>query len=180
MSYYLVRALKNIEGCEVHLVMTAGAKKTWELECDIPLEDLTSLADVVHEDKNLAATISSGSYVTDGMIIMPCSMKTLSAIANGYDHDLLARAADVTLKEGRPLVLCPRETPLNAIHLENMLKLSRLGVRIVPPMPSFYHRPRQIEDLIRYQVVRVLDQFGLRAGEDGRWGAAPAESKGET
>ena len=182
-AIYGIRLLELLRECsdaELHLVVSRWAEETIRLETDYTPEQVRALADVSYQADALGAAISSGSSRTLGMLILPCSMKTLSAIANGYDHDLLARAADVTLKEGRPLVLCPRETPLNAIHLENMLKLSRLGVRIVPPMPSFYHRPRQIEDLIRYQVVRVLDQFGLRAGEDGRWGAAPAESKGET
>ena len=107
MSYYLVKALKNIEGCQVHLILTEGAKKTWKLESDIPLIDLVLLADVVHEDENLAAVISSGSYVTEGMIVMPCSMKTLAGITAGYAENLLVRAADVCLKEGRKVVLVP-------------------------------------------------------------------------
>ena len=132
-AIYGIRLLELLRECsdaELHLVVSRWAEETIRLETDYTPEQVRALADVSYQADALGAAISSGSFRTMGMIILPCSMKTLSAIANGYDHDLLARAADVTLKEGRPLVLCPRETPLNAIHLENMLKLSRLGVRI--------------------------------------------------
>jgi len=132
-----------------------------------------SLADAWYPADALDAAVSSGSFTTGGMIILPCSMKTLSAIASGYTGELLSRAADVTIKEGRTLVLCPRETPLNAIHLENMLKLSRIGVKIVPPMPSFYQNPTTIEDLVHYQVVRVLDQLNIHIEHSGRWDKIP-------
>ena len=130
---------------------------------------MNSLVFSVYDDRNLAAPISSGSFVTDGMIILPCSMKTLSSIANGYDDNLISRAAGVTLKEGRKLVLCPRETPLSAIHLENMLKLARLGVSIIPPMPAFYCHPKDIDDIIDYQITKILDQFGLSYSKTARW-----------
>ncbi|POP33811.1 UbiX family flavin prenyltransferase [Lactonifactor longoviformis] len=172
MSYYLVRALKNIEGCEVHLIMTAGAKKTWELECDIPLEDLISLADVVHEDKNLAAAISSGSYVTDGMIIMPCSMKTLAGITAGYAENLMVRAADVCMKEGRKVVLVPREMPFSRLHLRNLKEAAELGCVIVPPMLTFYNGPKTLEDQINHIVGKVLMQFGITHDKFVPWTGA--------
>lgn len=166
----LLEMLRRECDWEIHLIVTRWAEETIRLETDYTLEQVLSLADIAYKDDEMGAAVSSGSFRTRGMVILPCSMKTLSAIANGYDYDLLARAADVTMKEGRPLLLCPRETPLTSIHLENMLKLSRMGVRMIPPMPSFYHRPRTIEDVVRYQAVRVLDQLGLRVGQVDRWG----------
>ncbi len=173
----LLELLRERHDLERHLILSRWAEETIRLETDYTVEQVKALADVVYAADDMGAAVSSGSFLTCGMVILPCSMKTLSAIANGYDHDLLARAADVTLKEGRTLVLCPRETPLNAIHLENMLKLSRLGVRMVPPIPSFYHRPQEIDELIRYQVVRVMDQFQLFLDEPGRWGNKKKEGR---
>jgi 4-hydroxy-3-polyprenylbenzoate decarboxylase len=128
-----------------------------------------SLADAVYDNSDLGAKTSSGSFLTQGMVVVPCSMKTLSAIAGGFCDSLISRTADVMLKEGRKLVLCPRETPLSAIHLENMLKLSRLGVSMVPPMPAFYNAPKTIDDLIDHQVMKILDQFGLAYEKGKRW-----------
>jgi len=179
-AIYGIRLLELLrERCDVerHLIISRWAEETIRLETDYTVEQVKALADVVYDADDMGAAVSSGSFLTCGMVILPCSMKTLSAIANGYDHDLLARAADVTLKEGRTLVLCPRETPLNAIHLENMLKLSRLGVRIVPPIPSFYHRPQEIDELLRYQAVRVMDQFQWFLDEPGRWGNKKEEGR---
>ena len=147
-AIYGIRLLEHLRArgdVETHLVVSRWAEETIRLETEYTLEQVRGLADVSYGADDVAAAISSGSFRTAGMVVLPCSMKTVSAIANGYGHDLLTRAADVTLKERRPLVLSPRETPLSAIHLENMLKLSRMGVQIVPPMPSFYHRPKEIE-----------------------------------
>jgi len=123
----------------------------------------------VHAVGDLGAPISSGSFVTLGMIIAPCSMRTLAAIANGFGDNLIHRAADVVLKEGRRLVLAVQETPLSAIHLENMLKLSRLGVAIVPPVPAFYNRPDSLDDIVNYTVARLLDQAGIHIEAAARW-----------
>jgi 4-hydroxy-3-polyprenylbenzoate decarboxylase len=161
MSYYLLQALKEQEGMEIHLILTEGAKTTWGLESDIPLEGLTELADVIHEEKNMAASISSGSYVTEGMIIMPCSMKTLAGIAAGYADNLVVRAADVCMKEGRKVVLVPRETPMNRIHLRNLKEVAELGCAIVPPMLTFYNGPKTVEEQIFHIVGKVMLQFGL-------------------
>ncbi|NJD55114.1 MAG: UbiX family flavin prenyltransferase [Nitrospirae bacterium] len=120
-------------------------------------------------EHNMAAPVSSGSFRTDGMFIVPCSMKTLSGVANGYTENLIQRAADVTLKEGRPLLLCPREMPFSAIHLENMLKLARLGVKIAPPIPGFYHRPGSIDDLIDFIAGKILDAMDIPHNIYQRW-----------
>lgn len=161
MSYYLMRALRSIEECKIHLVMSSGAKVTWNLESKIPIEKLTALADVVHDEKNMAASISSGSFVTDGMIVMPCSMKTLAGIAAGYADTLIIRAADVCLKEGRKVVLVPREMPLNRVHLRNLKEVADAGCTIVPPLLTFYNGARTIEDQINHIVGKILMQFGI-------------------
>ncbi len=137
----LLEALRATGTVETHLVISDWAKKNIEYETDLKVDDINKLADFCYENKNLGAKISSGSFITSGMVIAPCSMKTLSAVANGYTENLIIRAADVALKEHRKLVLVPRETPLNAIHLENMLKLSRLGVTIAPPIRRFISSP---------------------------------------
>jgi 4-hydroxy-3-polyprenylbenzoate decarboxylase len=124
---------------------------------------------MVHPATDIGASIASGSYMMDAMVIVPCSMGTLACIANGVMRDLVHRAADVSLKEGRPLILVPRETPLNAIHLENMLKLARLGVRIVPAMPSFYYQPQTISDLVEHFTNRLLDHLGVAHEQKTRW-----------
>lgn len=165
----LLEVLKNIENVNTHLIMSDWAIKNLEIETDYSVDYLEHLATFVYDSKNLGAKTSSGSFVTDGMVILPCSMKTLSSIANGYDDNLISRTAGVIIKEGRKLVLCPRETPLSAIHLENMLKLSRIGVRIVPPMPAFYNNPQNIEDIINHHVMKILDQFGIQCGKGKRW-----------
>ncbi|WP_018751410.1 UbiX family flavin prenyltransferase [Paenibacillus sanguinis] len=132
---------------------------------------------VYHPIADIGASIASGSFLTYGMIVMPCSMGTLSSIATGASDNLMARAADVMLKEGRPLVLVPRETPLHAIHLENMLKLSRLGVRMIPAMPAFYFGPQTIDDLVAFMVGKVLDNLGIEHALFHRWGDHDAEHK---
>ncbi len=123
-----------------------------------------------YEDKHMEAPIASGSFKTDGMLVVPCSMKTLAGIANGYANNLIERAADVTIKEGRPLLLSPREMPFSAIHLENMLKLARLGVKIAPPVPAFYHKPKSLDDMVSFIVGKILDTFGIEHELFKRWG----------
>lgn len=167
-SIKLLEALKE-NSVNTHLIMSDWAKKTLEIETDFSLKSIENLATVVYDNKNLGAKTSSGSFITDGMVVMPCSMKTLSSIANGYCENLISRTADVMIKEARKLVLCPRETPLNAIHLENMTTLSKIGVRIVPPMPAFYNHPQSIDDIINHHVMKVLDQFGIRYEKGKRW-----------
>ncbi|MEN3752393.1 non-oxidative hydroxyarylic acid decarboxylases subunit B [Mangrovibacter yixingensis] len=165
----LLQALQKLPEVETHLVMSKWAKTTIELETPYQVADIQALADVVHSPANQGATISSGSFKTDGMIIIPCSMKTLAGIRAGYAEGLVGRAADVIIKEGRKLVLVPRETPLSPIHLENMLALSRLGVVMVPPMPAYYNHPETIQDVTHHVVARVLDQFGLESPFARRW-----------
>lgn len=169
LGHYLVAALKQHEDVEVHLVVTEGAQKTWELESDVPLIELVSMADVYHSDKNLAASISSGSFVTDGMIVIPCSMKTLAAITAGYAANLLVRAVDVCLKEDRKVVLVPREMPFGKIHLRNLKEAADLGCSIVPPMLTFYNGPQTMEDQINHVVGKVLRQFGLEHSKFVSW-----------
>ena len=161
MSYYLMQALKSVEGCKIHLVLSSGAKATWELESEIRMEKLLALADVVHDERNMAASISSGSFVTEGMIVMPCSMKTLAGIAAGYADTLIIRAADICLKEGRKVILVPREMPLNRIQLRNMKEAADAGCTIVPPVLTFYNGPKTIDDQINHIVGKILAQFGI-------------------
>jgi len=171
-TVYAVRfleILKEMKDVTTHVIISKWAKANLQVETDYTIKYLESLADELYNNNNLGAKISSGSFITDGMIILPCSMKTLSAISNGYSDSLISRAADVVLKEGRKLVVCPRETPLNTIHLENMTKLSKMGARIVPPMPSFYNNPKTLDDIINQHVVRILDQFGIHVRNGHRW-----------
>ncbi|MGL4450403.1 MAG: UbiX family flavin prenyltransferase [Sarcina sp.] len=161
LGYSVVKALKEHKDVEVHLVVTEGARRTWELETDIPFEELTKLADYVHSDNNLGAVISSGSFKTDGMIVVPCSMKSLSGIVNGYAANLLVRSVDVCLKENRKVVLVPREMPLGKVHIKNLKEAVDLGCRIVPPMITFYNGAKTLEDQINHIVGKILMQFGL-------------------
>ena len=169
---YGIRTLETLKkyNVETHLVITDWAKKCITMETDYKLDDIKNLATQYSDDSNLASGISSGTYKTDGMIVIPCSMKTLSSVANGYDETLVARAAGVTLKESRKLVLVTRETPLTAINLENMLKLARLGVIILPPVPGFYTKPKSIEEIIDHTVGKCLDQFNIEHNLYKRWG----------
>jgi len=170
-SIYGVRLLEELNrlAVDTHLVISRWGRENIERETGRTVEAVRALASVSHEEGDLAAPIASGSYRTDGMIVAPCSAKTLSAIANGYCDNLIARAADVTVKEGRRLVLMVREAPLSAIHLENMLKLARLGVVIFPPVPAFYARSRTVDELVLQSVGRVLDGFGLLVPGFRRW-----------
>lgn len=165
----ILEKLKQIENVKTHLIMSKWAIANLSIETDYSYDYVKSLADYIYDNNNLAARVASGSFINSGMIILPCSMKTLSSITHGFADNLISRAADVVLKEGRKLVLCPRETPLNSIHLENMLKLSNMGVRIVPPMPGFYSNPKTIDDLIDHHIMRVLDQFNINICEEKRW-----------
>jgi 4-hydroxy-3-polyprenylbenzoate decarboxylase len=157
----LLQELRRHEQCEVHLIVTQNAKLTLKFETDIAEAELLSLADFYYDERNLAALIASGSFVTDGMIVVPCSMKTLSAISVGYAENLLVRAVDVCLKENRRVVLVPREMPFGKIHLKNMYRAADLGCTIIPPMLTFYNAPRTIEDEISHVVGKVLLQFGI-------------------
>lgn len=170
----LLKVLRNVAEVETHLVMSQAARQTLSLETDLSLRDVQALADVVHDARDIAASISSGSFKTAGMVILPCSIKTLSGIVNSYTDTLVTRAADVVLKERRPLVLCVRETPLHLGHLRLMTQAAELGAVIMPPVPAFYHRPQSLDDVINQTVNRVLDQFDIDLPEDlfTRWQGA--------
>ncbi len=165
----LLEALKELPHVETHLVLSRWARSTIELETPYTAREVCDLAEVVYGSGDQAAAISSGSFLTDGMVVVPCSMKTLAGIRAGYADGLIGRAADVVLKEHRRLVLVPRETPLSEIHLQNMLELARMGARMVPPMPAFYNHPSTVGDVIDHVVARILDQFGLPAPDAKRW-----------
>ena len=156
-------------GIETDLIVSSAAEEILKLEVGKSAEDLRKLATRSYSPEDLTAPLASGSVRTDGMVVIPCSMKTLGAIASGVAADLISRAADVTLKEGRPLVLVPRETPMNLIHLENMAKLKRAGAVILPAMPAFYHKPKQISDMIDFVVGRVLDVLRVEHQLYRRW-----------
>ena len=165
----LLQALKE-KKIQTHLIMTDWAKKCLAMETDFTPDEVKSLATTVSDEANMAASVSSGTHKIDGMIVIPCTMKTLSSIAVGYDETLIARAAGVTLKESRKLVLVTRETPLTAINLENMLKLARLGVVILPPVPGFYTKPKTIDEIVEHTVGKCLDQFNIEHNLYKRWG----------
>ncbi|CDG18357.1 UbiX family flavin prenyltransferase [Xenorhabdus doucetiae] len=172
----LLQVLQSVEGIETHLVISQSARQTLALETDYTLREVQALADVVHDNRDIAAAISSGSFKTLGMVILPCSIKTLSGIVHSYTDGLMTRAADVVLKEHRKLVLGVRETPLHLGHLRLMLQAAEIGAVIMPPVPAFYHRPEHIQDIIDQTVNRVLDQFDIDLPEDlfSRWqGAKP-------
>jgi len=171
----LLEVLKAMGEVETHLVMSRYARLNIEIETTYTPQDVEALADVVHSFGNQAAAISSGSFRTDGMVIAPCSMKTLSAIAHSTADSLLARAADVVLKEQRRLVLMPREAPLHVGHCKLLYEAAQLGAVIAPPMPAFYSQPQTIDDLINHTVGRVLDLFGLDAGIIRRWEGTPGQ-----
>lgn len=170
----ILEMLKAIDDVETHLVMSRYARLNIELETDHTVDYVTALADEVHNVSNQAAAISSGSFKTEGMVIAPCSMKTLSAITHSYNDSLLVRAADVVLKERRKLVLMPREVPLHAGHCKLLYEATQLGAVIAPPFTSFYHRPKTIDDLINHSVGRVLDLFDIDTGIIKRWSGQKA------
>ena len=172
----LLEMLRDFEEVETHLVMSRYGRLNVELETDYLAKDVEALADVVHGERNQAASISSGSFGVGGMIVAPCSMKTLSAIVNSYADSLIVRAADVCLKERKQLVLMPRETPMHVGHCELMYKAAQMGAIIAPPVPAFYIKPQSLDDIVNHSVGRVLDLFGLDTGKLKRWqGAGGAE-----
>ncbi|WJH32155.1 UbiX family flavin prenyltransferase [Paenibacillus sp. CC-CFT742] len=170
-SIYGIRLLEVLKqaGIETHLVISNWAGATIQTETTYTLKDVEALADYVYSNKDLGAKISSGSFQVDGMIVAPCSMKSLASIRMGLADNLVTRSADVILKERKKLLLMTRETPLNNIHLENMLYLSQMGVIIFPPMPAFYNHPETLEDIVDHIVFRALDQFGIHLPAAKRW-----------
>ena len=172
----LLETLKAEKGIETHLVMSDSAKMNISLETDWSANDVKKLADHVHSNKDIAANIASGSFQTAGMVVAPCAIKTLSAIANSYADSLIVRAADVTLKECRRLVLVPRETPLHTGHCELLYKASQIGAIIAPPMPAHYIKPQSIDDLVNHHVGRVLDLFKIDSSLVKRWQGSRTEN----
>ena len=165
----ILEILKGLKDVETHLVMTRAAKMTIQVETPYSPKEVEALADVVYEISNVGASISSGSFRTEGMVIAPCSMKSMGGIALSVGGDLLVRAADVVLKERKKLVLMARETPLHLGHLESMASLTRMGAVIFPPVPAFYHRPKTLDDVINQTITRVLDQFEIDVKLFKRW-----------
>lgn len=170
-SIYALRLIEVLRqlGHEVHAVVTDSGWQVLDYECGVSREDLAARVDALYDNANVGAAIASGSFKVDAMVVLPCSMKTVASIAHSLSDNLLTRAADVMLKEGRKLVLVPRETPVHAIHLENLLKLAQLGVKIVPAAPGFYHKPQTIEDLVDMLVGKICDQLGVDVDLFVRW-----------
>jgi 2,5-furandicarboxylate decarboxylase 2 len=165
----LLEAIAKLDGWESHLVLSdAGVLNAWH-ELKLKRKDLERLAAVAYHPKDIAATIASGSFLTEGMVIAPCSMKTLAAVAHAHADDLVSRAADVVLKERRRLVLLTRETPLNLAHLRNMTAVTEMGAIVFPPVPAFYSQPKSLDDLVNHTVGRVLDLFGVHTAKLARW-----------
>lgn len=171
----VLHALKSLD-VPAHLIISEAGLRTLGHETDLKLDDLQALAHRVHNVKDIGASVASGSFLTRGMIVAPCSVKTLSGIANSYDDNLLIRTADVTLKERRPLVLLVRETPLHKGHLELMARAADYGATIMPPVPAFYNKPQSIADLVEHTVGRALDQLGLEHRLSERWNGGRGES----
>jgi 4-hydroxy-3-polyprenylbenzoate decarboxylase len=165
----LLQLLKEMQGVETHLVVSDAAVLTLHQETGLQRKEVEALADVVHKQHNIGASIASGSFQSDGMVIAPCSMKTLASVAHGLSDNLIARAADVVLKERRRLVLMVRETPFNLAHLRNMTAVTEMGGIIFPPLPSFYHQPQSIAEMVDHTVARVIDLFGLEHQLAPRW-----------
>lgn len=166
----LVEALRRCDQAQTHLILSDAARDNIRIEMGCDPAAVAALADVCYDAHDMAAPIASGSYPMDAMVISPCSMKTLAAVANGYADNLVARAADVTIKENRRLIICPRETPFSQIHLTNMLTLARMNVCILPPVPGFYQKPQTIDELIGHHVMKVFDQLKLPFPDAVRWG----------
>ncbi len=171
----LLEVLRAVDGIETHLIMSNAAKRVALLETDYTIPEIEALADKLYRSSDIAAAISSGSYKTMGMVVVPCAMKTLSAIVHSYSDNLLLRAADVVLKDRRKLVLVPRETPLHLGHARLIVQAIELGAIMMPPMPAFYHRPKSIDDIINQTVNRILDLFDIELEHDlfERWQGSP-------
>lgn len=169
LGYRLIELLKEYREVETHLVVSAAGITTLESETNHSYEDLCSLSDFIYDDKDMGALISSGSFKTAGMIVAPCSMKTLSGIAHAYDANLLVRSADVCLKEGRKVVLLPREMPLGRAHIKNMLECQESGCVIIPPVLTFYNHPQRLEEQVDHIIGKVLTQFGLELSSFKPW-----------
>ena len=173
----LLKALQNTD-IETHLILSESAGRNLAIETNHTIKEVRSLADVVHSNKDVGASVASGSFLTRGMVVVPCTVKSLSGIANSYADSLITRAADVTLKEKRPLVMMVRETPLHKGHLKMMAHCADLGATILPPMPSFYHGPQCIQDIINQSIGKVLDQMNIEHNLFQRWGSNPEEPTG--
>ena len=171
----LLKALRNTD-VETHLILSESAGRNLAIETDHTIIEVRALADVVYRNKDVGAAVASGSFLTRGMVVVPCTIKSLSGIAYSYADNLITRAADVTLKEKRPLVMMVRETPLHKGHLEMMARCADLGATILPPMPSFYHGPQSIQDIINQSIGKVLDQLGIEHNLFRRWGSKPEEA----
>jgi len=169
LAHSFLSALRNFPQVETHLVVTPDALRTLALETAVDKEAFLALAREIHPIDDLAASIASGSFVTAGMVVIPCSMKSLAGIVHGYSENLLLRAADVSLKEKRKLVLVTREMPFSTLHLENMLRASQLGAVVIPPVMTFYHRPQSVNDMIDHLVGKILLQFGLIDADFQAW-----------
>jgi 4-hydroxy-3-polyprenylbenzoate decarboxylase len=175
-AIYGIRALETIREdrtVELHVIVSSGARATIAYETDRSYEDVIGLADVVHDEKDLAATLASGTFVTHGMLIAPCSIRTMASVANALNDNLIVRAADVHLKERRRLVLMVRETPLNANHLRLMHELALAGAVVLPPVPGFYQKPKTLMDLVDHSVGKALDQLGIEHQLFKRWSGIP-------
>lgn len=170
LGYRLLKVLKELKEFEVHLVVSEGAKETIRYELSISYEELIGYADIVHDNNDIAASIASGSYESEGMIIIPASMKTVSALAHGYADSLLQRAADVMIKEKRKLIIVPREMPMSAIHLDNLSYLAKLpDIHIIPLMLTYYNQPKSIEDMEMHIIGKLLSKFNINIKEYKRW-----------
>jgi flavin prenyltransferase len=175
----LLQHLHNIQGVETHLLVSDAAVLTLHQETGLQRREVDALAHVVHKVRDVGASIASGSFQSDGMVIAPCSMKTLAAVAHGLSDNLIARAADVVLKERRRLVLMVRETPFNLAHLRNMTAVTEMGGIIFPPLPSFYHKPQSIEEMVDHTVARVIDLFGIEHALAPRWQGLKSATTGD-
>lgn len=165
----LLKKLQEYPEIEVHAVFSSWAKENLKIETAYTMQEVEAMADFHYSNRELGAAIASGSFLTDAMVIVPASMKTVAGIACGFSDNLIGRAADVALKEQRKLIIVPRETPLNVIHLENLTKLAKMGVQVIPPMPGFYNQPKTIQDLLDHHTMKLLDAMGITNDYQGRW-----------
>lgn len=170
-SIYALTFLKILKSLDIetHVVITHSGVNVLQYECDVTINDIKKYASYIYDVDNVGAAIASGSFLSEAMVILPCSMKTIASIASGVSDNLLTRAADVTIKEDRKLVIVPRETPFSAIHLENMLKLARLGIKIIPACPGFYHKPQTVDDIVNIMVGKICDQLQIEHNLFTRW-----------